>query len=222
MTQKNIILNSKNLNILQKIVLKDNNTLAFYFGDTPNWRKNNIIKDVVEISDFYEVIIIKIDLSSDDLSKLFWKIHRYSGEEMVLEIKENNLIIWEGDVSGPIEYWGTFNDIEEEIPILKYEKFAELKSAMDWKTDFNSLRTSFHSLYRKKNFQIKEFREKIKQELEEKINGRIEQSLQSKKKCNKPESFTEQEVNDIVNLALDDLNNGIKVDLFAEFIYDEK
>lgn len=222
MTKKRNILNTLKLNILQKIILKENNTLIFYFGDTPNWRENCLIKDFIKMSDYYEVFKIQVNLDSKTLTELYWKIHRYSGQEMFLEVDNNYLNIWEGEISDYEEYWGSFDDLEDELPLLKYEKYTELKNAIDWKTDYESLRANFYSLYNKKNFQIKEFREKIKQELKEKINTRIEQKKQSKKNYSNSESFTEQEINDIINLAFDDFHNGIKVDLFTEFIYDRK
>ncbi|WP_426278919.1 hypothetical protein ACN9MN_06740 [Chryseobacterium sp. S-02] len=142
------ILNTKPINILQKILFGEQNTIIFYFGDTPNWSKTEIIKDVAVPSDYYEMIEITFNLKYNDLADLYWKINRYCGEEMFLQLNGDTLSFWEGEVVDFEEYWGTFDDLEDNIPILHHKKSNVLKSSDDWKSDYENLRARYYRLYK--------------------------------------------------------------------------
>ncbi|SFN61634.1 hypothetical protein SAMN05444143_1422 [Flavobacterium succinicans] len=210
-----------NLNILQKVTIEENNTILFFFGDTPNWNKKEVIKDVVNSDDFYEVIEINFNFDYKDLTRLYWKIHRYIGEEFFIEFDNGKINIWEGEISDNEECWGTFDDLEDEILIINYKKYNVQKSSQDWKNDYENLRKRYYSLYKKKKIQLDDFREKIKSELKEKIEKHLEQKIKQKRNYINSDNFTEEDVNQVISLALNDLHNGVRIDLFTEFLYNE-
>lgn len=210
------ILNS--FNILQKVTIEENNAVLFYFGDTPNWGKTEVIKDVVNSSDFYEVIEINLNLDYEDLISLYWKVHRYAGEEFFIEIDNDKMKIWQGEISECEEEWESFDDLDDEILFLNYKKYNVEKTSEDWKNDYENLRKRYYSLYNKKTIQLDSFREKIKLELKVKIEKDFVQLINTKRNS---DSFTQEEVNKVISLALNDNNSGVRIDLLTEFLYDE-
>ncbi|WEK71570.1 MAG: hypothetical protein P0Y62_08385 [Candidatus Chryseobacterium colombiense] len=141
------ILNTGHFNILQKISFGEKNMIIFYFGDIPDWKKKEVIKDVVVPSDDYEVVEITFNLNYNDLADLYWKLNRYCGEEMFLQLNDDAVNFWEGEVTDFKEYWGTFDDLEENIPIVHHKKYTAPKSSDDWKRDYESLRARYYILY---------------------------------------------------------------------------
>ena len=218
MEKRNIL---NNLNVLQKVTFGEDNSILFSFGDTPNWNKKETIKDVINSNDFYEVVEIKFNLDYENLTKLFWKIHRYIGEDFFIEQDNDRINIWEGEISDYEESWGTFDDLEDEILIVNHKKYNIQKSAQDWKNDYENLRKRYYSLYNKKKIQLDDFRQKIKLELKEKIEKRFEQKNNQKKNYINLDNFTNEDISQIIDLALNDLHNGVRIDLFTEFLFDE-
>lgn len=202
------ILNS--LNILQKINLGDNNSILFYFGDTPNWNDNNVIKDVIEPKNHYEVVQVFCD---QKLTDLYWKLHRYSGEEMFLQKDKNKINIWEGEISDYEEFWGTFDDIEE-IEYKDYKFFTIEKSAEDWKRDYENLRKRYYSLYKKKTLQLNEYRNALLEEFKAKIESRAK-SLE-----NFGHTIDSRLLNQVYS-ALNDEHSGTKISSIVDFIYEK-
>jgi len=202
------------LNVLQKVVLGDGNSILFYFGDIPNWKKKDLVKDATNLVAHYEVVEIVFDLDSANLNNLYWKLHRYKGEELFLQLKNGQVSIWQGEASDHEEYWSSFDDFEDAFSIVSHKIYNVKKSAEDWKNDYENLLKSYYSLYLKKKIQLDDFREKIKIELKGKIEQRIVQKINHKKLLN------EDDINQILDLALNDLHNGVRVDLYDDFLYD--
>ena len=201
------IINS--LNILQKINFGENNSILFYFGDTPNWNDKNVIKDVTEPKNHYEVVQI---FCEQELTDFYWKLHRHSGEEMFLQKEENKINIWEGEICDYEEYWGTFDDIEE-IEYKEYKSFTIEKSAEDWKRDYENLRKRYYSLYKKKTLQLNEYRNALQDEFKNNIEIRV-------KSMENYGHTVDKRLLDQVFSALNDEHSGIKISSIVDFIYE--
>lgn len=165
-----------NLNVLQKVSLGENNSILFFFGDTPDWSNKNVIYDVVEPKAYFEVIKI---FAKENLTDLYWKAHRYSGERMFLEVEGNTINIWEGEISDYQEYWGAFDDLDN-IEYTTYEFYTVEKTADDWQKDYEKLRKRYYSLYNKKSLQLQEYKTALQDEFKNNIESRVER-LKSKK-----------------------------------------
>lgn len=198
------------LNILQKVNLGENNSVLFFFGDTPNWKDKNVIKDITEPKNYYEVVQVFCD---QEINDLYWKLHRYSGEEMFLQKEANKINIGEGEISDYEEYWGTFDDIEE-IEYKDYKSFTIEKSAEDWKRDYENLRKRYYSLYKKKTLQLNEYRNALQDEFKAKIEFRVK-SLE-----NYGNTIDNRLLNQVYS-ALNDEHSGIKISSIVDFIYDK-
>lgn len=208
------ILNTLALCILQKVTLENDSIVRFYFGDTPDWSRKGHIKDVVDPSESYEVIEVKFSMTHNQITDLYWKIHRYIGEEMFLQLSEPNKVsIWEG-VSEFEEDWGFFDDLEDGYTIVSYKVYNSEKQLEDWRREYVQLRKQFYSLHHKKKFQMNELREKIKEEIKGKIESRLEYKTAQKT------LLTEDDVKQVISLALNDLYNGIAFNLYDEFIFE--
>ena len=196
------------LNILQKVSLGVDNSILFFFGDTPNWSVNTFF-NVNNPKDYYEVVEIQVE---KDLNSIYWKTKRYAGRQMFLKLEDDKINIWEGEINGYEEYWITFDDIEE-IKHLNYKVYQEKKSAEDWKAEYMKLSKNHHSLYGKKSFQIKEYRLALQEEFRNKIDSRIE-SL--KKNGHKVDNRT---LNQVYS-ALNDEHSGYKTSSIVDFIFE--
>ncbi|WP_433763399.1 hypothetical protein [Flavobacterium ginsenosidimutans] len=142
--EKSNILNR--LGILQKIEIRENSTVLLYFGDIPSWIKNEIIKETVDLLDFYEVFEINFNLNHLDTVSLYWKVHRYVGEKFLISIDKNKMNIWNGDIHEYEEEWNFFDDLDDEISITNYLKYNVPKTAQDWKKDYMKLEKRYYSL----------------------------------------------------------------------------
>ena len=198
-----------NLNILQKISLGENNSILFYFGDTPNWKDKSVIKDVIEPKNYYEVVKIICD---KELTDSYWKLHRYSGEEMFLQKDINKINIWEGEISDYEEYWGTFDDIEE-IEYKNYEFYTVEKSSDDWKRDYENLRERYYSLYKRKTLQLNEYRNALQEELKTKIESRV-------KSIEDYGHSVDKRLLEQVYSALNDKHSGTRISSIVDFIFE--
>jgi len=216
--EKPNIINS--FNVLQNIIIEENNIL-FSFCDVHNWEKNEVINYQLQSSDFYEIVEVNFNLDHADLLDLYWKIRRYIGEELFIVENDVKINFYKGEISEYDEEWGLFDDLDDEILILNYKKYNIQKSLQDWKNDYESLQKRYYSLYKKKRIQVENFREKIKLELKEKIEKRLEQQIISNKYYKNNDVLSHEEVNKIIEIALDDNYNGLKNDLFTEFLFDE-
>ncbi|SNR36705.1 hypothetical protein [Flavobacterium sp. ov086] len=216
--EKPNIINS--FNVLQNIIIEENNIL-FSFCDVHNWEKNEVINYQLQSSDFYEIVEVNFNLDHADLLELYWKIRRYIGEELFIVENDVKINFYKGEISEYDEEWGLFDDLDDEILILNYKKYNIQKSLQDWKNDYESLQKRYYSLYKKKRIQVENFREKIKLELKEKIEKRLEQQIISNKYYKNNDVLSHEEVNKIIEIALDDNYNGLKNDLFTEFLFDE-
>ncbi|WP_343705957.1 hypothetical protein [Flavobacterium sp.] len=142
--EKSNILNR--FGILQKIEIRENSTVLLYFGDIPSWTKNEIIKETVDLLDFYEVFEINFNLNHLDTVSLYWKVHRYVGEKFLISIDKNKMNIWNGDIHEYEEEWNFFDDLDDEISITNYLKYNVPKTVQDWKTDYMKLEKRYYSL----------------------------------------------------------------------------
>lgn len=202
------IINS--LNILQKVILEDDCTIAFYFGNALHWPfRYDRVYGAVEPKDYYEVVKVK---SIESLRDLYWKIHRYSGQQMFLQESKNKINIWEGEISGYCEEWGAFDDVEE-IQHEAYEFFTTEKTIEDWKREHESLRKVYNELYHRKSFQLKEYRRAIRDEFKDRINSRVEHLKASG-------HIIDSELLREVNSGLDDERSGMKHSSIVDFIFE--
>ncbi|MCL5130553.1 hypothetical protein [Algibacter sp. L4_22] len=165
--------------------------------------------DVVNPKSYYEVVEVKV---KTDLNDLYWKIARYAGEEMFLQLENDKINIWEGEISEFQEYWGTFDEIEE-IEHISYELYTLEKNADDWKSDYEKLRKNYHALYGKKIFQLKEYRLAILEEFKDKIDTRIKHLKDSGLKV-------DDRIINQVHSALNDKNSGLKISSVVDFIFE--
>ncbi|MCD0469262.1 hypothetical protein [Flavobacterium sp. JAS] len=216
--EKPNIINS--FNVLQNIIIEENNVL-FSFSDVHNWGENGEINYQLQSSDFYEVVEVNFNLDHADLLDLYWKIRRYIGEEFFIVENGDRINIYKGEICDYEEEWGLFDDLDDDILILNYKKYNIQKSLQDWKNDYESLQKRYYSLYKKKRIQVENFREKIKLELKEKIEERLEQQNFSNKKYKNTDVLSQDEVNKIIEIALDDNYNDLRNDLFTESLFEE-
>jgi hypothetical protein len=196
------------LNILQKVTLGVDNSILFFFGDTPNWNVNTIF-DVSNPKDYYQVIEIKVE---KELSNLYCKVKRYAGEQMFLQLEDDKINIWEGEISEYEQYWGTFDEIED-FKHTNYRVYQQEKSAEDWKTEYMKLRKNYHSLYEKKSFQLKEYRLALQKEFKAKIDTRVEHLKNRRHKV-------DDKTLDQVYYALNDEHSGYKISSVVDFIFE--
>lgn len=200
------------LNLLCKLTLESDASILFLFGDVPRWDKKEIITDTNPPKNYYDAVKIHFD---KDVTNLYWRMHRYTGEEMFLYLENNKLAIFEGEINDDQESWNYFDDLEDELPIKHYEVYTVEKTAADWKNDYENLRNKYHSLFQKKSFAVKDFRVKIKEELQEKIAYRLEWAKRSSRPI-------DQNTLELINQALKDMDNSQKIDLFTTFLFEEK
>ncbi|WP_316634663.1 hypothetical protein [uncultured Flavobacterium sp.] len=215
--EKPNIINS--FNILQNIRIEQNNVL-FSFSDVHNWEKNEVVNYQHQSSDFYEVVEVSFNLDHADLFNLYWKIKRYIGEEFFIVVSNDKINIYKGEISNYEEEWGLFDDLDNDILILNYKKYKIQKSSEDWKNDYESLQKRYYLLYKKKKIQIDNLREKIKLELKEKIEKRLEQQIIANKKYKNSDILTQDEVTQIISIALGNNYNSLRENLSTEFLFD--
>lgn len=147
--EKPNILNT--LYTLQKVEIRENTTVLFYFGDIPSWAENEFSYVIGDSVDFYEVFEINFNWSYTDIVNLYWKIHRYVGEKFLIAITKNEMNIWNGNKDEDIEQWNFFDDLDDEILILNYSKYNVPKNVQDWKNDYMKLEKRYYSLLNEKS-----------------------------------------------------------------------